>query len=113
MAEKTNLQVILISGACCLAHLAKLDKAVETNLQQAIQELGTAVDIQKVSLSAVLAGSGNISATQREQILAYFQRYNAGFAPAIMINDQVRFAARIPTVKEFTEALQNMALPQL
>ncbi len=109
MTEKSGLRVILVSGACCMAHLAKLDKAVETNLQQAIRELGTAVEVEKVSLSAILAGGGNISLKQRGLILAYFQRYSASFTPALLINDQVRFAAKAPTAKELKEALQVVA----
>ena len=94
MEEKTVLQVITVSGACCMPHLARLDKALEKNLQQTISQLGIVADVRQVSLSAVLAGGGALTAKQREQILALFQKYGATFAPAVLINDQVRFAGK-------------------
>ncbi len=112
MTETTPLQVILVSGACCMSHLAKLDKAVELNLQKAISELGIAVEVRKVSLSGLLNGSETLSPKQNQLILALFQKYSATFTPAVMINDQVRFAAKPPTVEQLKEALQVVASPQ-
>jgi hypothetical protein len=112
MAEKGKITIILVSGACCLAHLAKVDKVVEANLQQAINELGTTIEVQKVSLSAILAGGGGITVKQRELLLAYFQRYSGSFTPAILIEDKVRFAARPPSVDELKQVFKEVASAQ-
>ncbi len=106
MTENTDLQIILVSGACCQAHLKKLDAAVEEVLKQALTELGLTTNVKKVSLSAMLTGPGDLSKAQHDQIMALFQRYSASFTPAVMINDQVKFAARVPKIEELKTALQ-------
>ena len=112
MEKENRLQVITVSGACCMPHLARQDQILEKNLQEALGQLGIVVEVQKVSLSAVLAGGGALTAKQREQILALFQRHGARCAPAVLINDQVRFAGKQPTVEQLKEALQAVAPPQ-
>ena len=103
--ENKNVQVTMLSGACCMPHLAQLDKALEKSVRQVISDLGIAADVQKVSLSDVLAGGGTLTAKQRQQTLTLFQRYGATFTPALLINDQVRFAGKQPTVEQLKEAL--------
>ncbi len=112
MAEKNALQVVTISGACCMPHLAQADKKLETSLQEAAGQLAMAVDVHKVSLSALLAGKGGLTPKQRDLVLALFQRHGATFAPAMLINDQVCFAGKLPTVDQLKEALQNAAPAQ-
>ncbi len=112
MAENSALEIITVSGACCMPHQAKQDKTLETTLQAAIGELGVPVNVRKVSLSALLAGGGDLAAPQRQQVLALFQRYGAAFCPAVMIGGQVRFAGVLPTVAQLKEALQAATVPQ-
>ena len=109
MEQNNTLQVITISGACCLPHLAKQDKALETALQQAIARVAFMVEVREVSLSALLAGHGDLTSRQRAQVLALFQRYNTAFTPAVMVNDKVLFAGKLPTVDQLTDALQSAA----
>lgn len=112
MDQSAEMQVVIVSGACCMAHLARLDKTVEANLQQAIAELGTPVSVRKVSLSAVLDGAGDLSDAQRKQVLALFGRHSAAFTPAVFINDQARFAGAPPTVQQIKDALSVAAMRQ-
>ncbi len=63
-------------------------------------------NLRKVSLSALLAGGGDLPAPQRQQVLALLQRYRAAFTPAVMINGQVRFAGLQPTLQQPKDALQ-------
>ena len=70
------------------------------------------VDVQEVPLSAVSAGGGMLTERQREQILTLFQRHGATFAPAVLINDQVRFAGKQLTIEQLKEALQSVMPPQ-
>jgi hypothetical protein len=105
MAEETVVSVITVSGACCMPHLARVDRALEKNLQQAVGECGVPVEIGKVTLSAVLAGSDGLAPKQREQVLALFQRHGAGFTPAVIINDKVRFAGGQPSATQLKDAI--------
>lgn len=109
MTEQANLQIILVSGACCQPNLTKLDTVVEKVLQQALGELGLTVAVRKVSLSHLLAGPNGLSPQQHGQVMALFQQYNTSFTPAILINDQVRFAAQPPNIEELKAALQDVA----
>ncbi len=111
MEEQSVPHIITVSGACCMPHLARVDKVLEKNLRQAISELGAVVEVRTVGLSEVLAGGGNLSTKQKEQVLALFQRYSAAFTPAVLIDDQVRFAGPPPTVDQLKEALQAVASP--
>lgn len=112
MDKGNTLQIITVSGACCMPHMARLDQVVEKNLQEAIGQLGVAAQVRQVSLSAILAGKGDLAPKQREQIQALFQLHGARFAPAILINDQVRFMSKPPTTEQLKEALQSAASPQ-
>ncbi len=107
MAEKNALQVVTISGACCMPHLAQADKKLEKCLQEAAGQLAMDIDVNKVSLSALLAGKGGLAPKQRDLVLALFQRHGAAFTPAVMIDDQMVIAGRLPTVDQLKEALQN------
>jgi protein-disulfide isomerase len=112
MDKRDELQVITVSGACCMPHLARLDQALEKNLQEALNHLGIKASVLKVSLSAVLAGDGVLTTRQREQILSLFQKRGATFTPAVLINDQVRFAGKPPTPEQLEEALQSVVSPE-
>jgi hypothetical protein len=107
MEDKAVHEVVVVSGACCMPHLAKADKAVERTLDQVIGETGLAILVRKVGLSELLTGGGDLPAPQRQQVLALFQRYGAGFTPAVMIDGRVRFAGIQPTVSQLKEALQK------
>jgi protein-disulfide isomerase len=112
MEKENELQVVTVSGACCMPHLAKQDQVLAKNLQEAISQLGITPTVQKVSLSHVLDGGGALTAKQRELILALFHQYGARCAPAVLINEQVRFAGKPPTPEQLKEALQAAASPQ-
>lgn len=115
MTETTTQKIILVSGACCQAHLAKLDAGVEKALAQALSELGMTTPFEKVSLSALLAESDPLSAKRSQLstkqhllVLSLFNQYGASFAPAVIINDQVRFVARVPKLEDLKTALKEI-----
>ena len=107
MTNNTSLSIILVSGACCMPHMAKLDSELEKKIHQAAGELGIPVDLRKVSLGSLLAGGGGLSKTQSDQILALFQAYGAKFAPALLFGDEVCFAGTQPAVAQIKERLQQ------
>lgn len=107
MSNNTSLPIILVSGACCMPHMARLDSELEKKIRQAAGELGIAVDLRKVSLGALLAGGGGLSKTQSDQILALFQAYGAKFAPALLLGDEVCFAGAQPGVEQIKERLKE------
>lgn len=95
-----------------MPHLAQADKRLAKCLQEAAGQLAVAVDVHQVSLSAVLAGRGGLTPKQRDIVLALFQRHGATFAPAVMVDERVLFAGKLPTVDQLKEALQNGAPAQ-
>ncbi len=104
MERVTTLRVVLVSGACCMPHLALLDRQLEKNIQHVAGQIATKVEVRTASLSAILAGGESLNAQQRGQVLALFQKYGARLAPAVLIGDQVRFAGGVPTVEQLKEA---------
>jgi len=104
MEKVPTLQVIVVSGACCMRHLALLDKELEKNIQQASAQVAATVQVRTVSLSALLHGGESLNPQQRRQVLSLFHKYGARFAPALLIGDQVRFAGSVPTVEQLREA---------
>ncbi|MGE5603867.1 MAG: hypothetical protein ACM30E_12510 [Nitrososphaerales archaeon] len=106
MEDTKSPEIITVSGACCAPHMAKLDQALEKALQEALADLGLAVQIRKVSLSAVLNFSQELPPEPRKQVLALFQRYNLRCAPMVLINGQVRFAGVPPSAQQVKEALR-------
>lgn len=109
MEEVSTLQIVLISGACCAPHLAQLDKELEGNVQQAIEQSGAKAEVRSVSLSALLSGGGSVTAPQQRQLLSLFQKYGAKLAPAVLIGDQVRFAGSVASVEQLKEAFAAAA----
>jgi hypothetical protein len=107
MEFKSSPQILIVSGACCSPHLIRQDQLLEKALGQAISELSLTIEIQKVSLSHVLHSSDNLTPKQYEQIMALFQTYNTRFTPALFLNDEVRFAGKIPSVDQIKEALSG------
>jgi len=104
MDKGTTLRVVLVSGACCMPHLALLDKELEKNVQEAAGQLTVRVEAKTVSLSAVLHGKDDLNPKQRGQIRSLFQKYGARLAPAVLIGDEIRFAGNVPTVGQLKEA---------
>jgi len=112
MEDTKSLEIITVSGACCAPHMSKLDQALEKALQGAMSELGLSLQVQKVSLSAVLNSKDALPPEQRQQVLALFQRYNLRCAPMMLINGQVRFAGVPPSAQQVKEALQAVPSSQ-
>lgn len=104
MDTNATLRITLVSGACCVPHLARLDKALAENVRQAIERVGAEAEVRTVSLGAVLGGEESLSAQQRQQVLSLFQKYGARLAPAVLIGEQVRFAGAVPGVDQLKEA---------
>jgi len=108
MDPKSSTKLLIVSGACCSPNLIRQDQLLEKALGQAMDELSLTIEIQKVSLSHVLHSSDNLTSTQYNQILALFQTYNTRFTPALFLNDEVRFAGKIPSVEQIKEALSGV-----
>jgi hypothetical protein len=105
METKSLPQILIVSGACCSPNLIRQDQMLEKALGQAVSDLGLSVEIQKVSLSHVLHGSGHLTPKQDQQILALFQTYNTRFTPALFLGDEVLFAGNVPSMEQVKEAL--------
>ena len=108
MEAKSLPQILIVSGACCSPNLLRQDQMLEKALGQAVSDLGLSVEIQKVSLSHVLHGSGHLTPKQHQQILALFQIYNTRFTPALFLGDEIQFAGKIPSVNQIKEVLADI-----
>ncbi|MHB1295716.1 MAG: thioredoxin domain-containing protein [Anaerolineae bacterium] len=113
METEPKLQIITVSGACCMPHMARLDQALDNNLRQALESLGIQLEVQHVSLSAVLDSGAGLADKPREQILALFRRHGARCAPIVLITEKVRFAGQVPSAEQLEEALQTAVTPQV
>ncbi len=109
MDEEATLEVVLVSGACCMPHLALLDRELEKTIQQAASQIAAGVEVRTVSLSAVLNGEESLNVQQRGQVVTLFHKYGAKCTPAVLIGDHVRFAGGVPTVEQLQVALAAAA----
>ncbi len=100
-------QIVIVSGACCSPNLKKLDQTLEQVLAEALQNFNLSLEIKRESLSHLLHDRGSLTAKQHSQVLALFNNYNTRFTPALFINDDVKFAGKIPTVEQLKSALHT------
>ena len=107
METNDKLLITIVSGACCNPHQARYDKDVETNLIQAAAQAGITLDLQTVSITAVLDNSDPLSEAERTQVQQLFQRAGAGFSPAVLFNQKVQFAGGVPSVEQLQEAFAS------
>ncbi len=107
METNDKLQITIVSGACCNPHQARYDKDLEANLIEAAAQAGITLDLQTVSLTAVLNNSDPLSDGERAQVQRLFQRSGAGFSPAVLFNQRVQFAGGVPSVDQLQEAFTN------
>lgn len=112
METETGLQIITVSGACCMPHMARLDQVLDKNLREALDNLGIQPEVQHVSLSAVLDNGAGLADKPREQVLALFRRHGARCAPTVLINGKVCFAGQPPAVDKLQDAIQTAVAAQ-
>lgn len=108
MEEQEAFEIVMVSGACCSPSLAAVEKELEKQLRQTIEQVGLPAEVRIVSLGAILAHKASLSAEQEQLIHAMFQKYGARFAPAGLVDKQVLFAGSAPTpskLKELVTAL--------
>lgn len=111
MDTKTTPQILIVSGACCSPNLTRQDQMLESTLNEALRDLGGGFNVRKVGLSHVLHSKEGLTEKQHELILALFQMYNTRFTPALFLNDEVKFAGKIPSVEQIKEALKEIEKP--
>ncbi len=104
MEDKAPVQVITVSGACCMPHLAQADRVLAKTMQEAIAKAGVPVEVRKVTLSGILANSEGLTPRQQASIMALFNRYGAACAPAVFVGEEIKFAGKQPTVEQLKEA---------
>lgn len=105
MTNNKAPQILIISGACCSPGLSKLDLELENNLSQVLVEMNLSIDVQKISLSAVLNNIEKLSPKQVDQIAFLFRKYGTKFTPAIMVDDVVCYAGKPPVKDQLKEIL--------
>lgn len=111
MEHDSKLRVVTVSGACCMPHLARLDRMLAGNLKEACSQLGLTIEVHHASLSAILAGQGGLTAAEHRQIMTLFETRGATFAPAVLIGEMVRFAGKPPSADQLKAALQAALEP--
>lgn len=109
---KTKSQILHVSGACCSPNLARLDRALEQALTQALKDLELSIEVRKVTLSAILNNGGDLTPKQHAQIMTLFNGYGAKFTPALLIDEEVCFAGKPPTVEQLKHMLTKVIEPQ-
>ncbi|MHB1120698.1 MAG: thioredoxin family protein [Bellilinea sp.] len=107
METKTTPQILIVSGACCSPNLIRLDQTLEQALTQALKDLNLSIEVRKVSLSAVLHNGGDLTPKQHDQITTLFNGYGVKFTPALLINEDVRFAGKPPTAEQLKAILRE------
>ena len=106
--EQTKVEIVMVSGACCVPSLAKTEQDLEKRIWLTVEELGLDAEVNAVSLGSVLAGNDSLSKEQSQVIQVLFQKYGTKFAPAVLVDKRVLFAGNAPApdkLKEILEAL--------
>jgi len=100
----TNLNVLIITGSCCIPGFAPFDEQARQAVKQAIAETGTDAQVREISASSAIYG-----AVPRSLIAQWFQSANSGQMPlpAVLVNGNVA-STGIPAN---IEAIKSALLP--
>ena len=105
---KEKLEIVMVSGACCVPSLARTEKDLEAHILQTVEQLSLDAEVKVVSLGSVLAGNDSLAKEQSQLIQALFQKYGARFAPAGLVDNRVLFAGGAPTPDKLKEILEGV-----
>lgn len=108
MKHEKTVEIILVSGACCSPSLAHVERELEKQLWQTVEQFGLDAEVRVVSLSSVLAGKASLANGQENLIQALFQKYGAGFVPAALVDTRVLFAGGAPPPNKLKEVLKAL-----
>lgn len=102
-SQDGRMEIVILSGACCIPSLAASDKHMEKNIQEALERSGINAKIRTITLSSVLQGKDLVE--QQGQVNALFQKHGVKFAPALLIDGKLQFMGGVPTTDQIQTKL--------
>ncbi|MGE5380832.1 MAG: hypothetical protein ACM3NT_07155 [Methylocystaceae bacterium] len=105
-----DVPVIILSGACCNAAFASIDRRVETRLRQAAEEMGLNLVLKTITLTSAALGGLGLGKQLGEQVHALLQSTGLGALPIIFINGKLAFHSGVPDLPSIRKALEEYRL---
>ncbi len=107
--EGKEMNVVIISAACCVPAMASFDEQARKVIERAISETG--IDAAITIVPATTALFGGVSAKIVAELMTMFNRGKVG-APAILIDGEA-VSYGVPQIEDMKSALKRFLSKQI
>ncbi len=101
------MNVVIISGACCIPGMAAFDEQARRVINQAVNETGVEAKVTMIPAATAILGHGKIIS----ELMDMSNKGRLG-VPAILINGQV-VSYGVPQLEDMKEALKKYAVTKV